>query len=102
MMPGDACWEKADAPSAVRTTTALANVFQRFEGTGSIDNLSADHREQRLGVVDLADRHRQVILRQHRQIRELAGFERPALLLVERKPRAAERVETQGRRAIGR
>ena len=52
-------------------------------GSGGIDDLAADHGEQRDVLADLFDRLGHVVLREHGQVGELPGFERSALALIE-------------------
>src|SRR5262245_34975818 len=56
-------------------------------GPGGVDHLAADYGEQRLEVLDLVDREREVVAAQDREIGELAGLQRSFLVLLRRDPR---------------
>src|SRR5580704_16789113 len=53
-------------------------LFQMSIGSGGIDNLAANHGQQRDVLADLFDRLGHVLLREHGQVRELPRFERSA------------------------
>src|ERR1041384_5569812 len=65
------------------------------KGFRRVDNLAADHREQRRDRTELIGGNGQIILVQHREIGETPGLQRSAPVIVEGEPGAAPRVEAQ-------
>ena len=78
---------------------ARCSVLERRELARGVHDLAAEQRQHGLDVADLFERHREVVRRQHGEVRELAGLERAAHVVVEREPGAPQRVEAQRRLA---
>src|ERR1700731_4542688 len=82
-----------------RLPGSLTSVLEAGVRPGCVDDLPADHRQQRFNAADFAGWNRHVVLCQHGKVREFAGCERASLVFIAREPGAAKRIETQSVRA---